>query len=154
MNSDNLLNPEAFWQFSCELYARPGVKEKCLEAQNRLRLNVNILLLCQWLANHGFSVSAADFSHMRQEIAESENTLLNLRQKRNSLIKGSSEYKAALKCELDWEMKQQQTLIEALAKTTRENASEHCLNNYMQSCDPALTPEVEKLKQVLEQSAV
>ncbi|BDX04581.1 TIGR02444 family protein [Planctobacterium marinum] len=154
MNSDNLLNPEAFWQFSCELYALPGVKELCLDAQNRLCLNVNILLLCQWLTHHGKSISVEGFIRLQEAIAESENTLLSLRQKRNSLIKASTEYKTALQNELDWEMKQQQTLIKTLAKATRVNASEHCLYSYIQSRDPSLILEAEKLKQVLEQSAV
>ena len=154
MSSDNLLNPDAFWQFSCELYARPEVKQRCLAVQDKLQLNVNILLLCQWLAGHGKSLSVNDFSHLRAEIAASEDQLRSLRQQRSNLNKGSTEYRNVLHKELEWEMAQQRRLIAALAELDPLISSEHCLFNYIQSCDVARTSELEQLKLVLEQTSV
>lgn len=38
-----------FWQFSLRVYAAPGVAEECLEVQERLGINVNVLLYAAWL---------------------------------------------------------------------------------------------------------
>jgi uncharacterized protein (TIGR02444 family) len=42
---------EAFWSWSCERYARPGVGEACLGLQDRWGAIVNLLLLGCWLAD-------------------------------------------------------------------------------------------------------
>ncbi|TGQ89103.1 TIGR02444 family protein [Mesorhizobium sp. M8A.F.Ca.ET.208.01.1.1] len=36
------------WSFSLELYARPGVKERCINLQDALGLDVNIAFFCLW----------------------------------------------------------------------------------------------------------
>jgi uncharacterized protein (TIGR02444 family) len=43
----------AFWSYSLALYGRPGVERACLELQRRHDLDVNLLLLCCWLASRG-----------------------------------------------------------------------------------------------------
>jgi len=49
--------PEAladeFWAFSLDLYAQPGVAAACLRLQDEQGLDVNVLLLCCWLARSG-----------------------------------------------------------------------------------------------------
>jgi len=49
------VEPEAevteFWEFSLAAYARPGVADACLSLQDRHGCEVNLLLLCLWLAN-------------------------------------------------------------------------------------------------------
>lgn len=42
-----------FWDYAVELYRRPGVEEACLELQARHGLDVNVVLLCCWLASRG-----------------------------------------------------------------------------------------------------
>jgi uncharacterized protein (TIGR02444 family) len=42
-----------FWDYAVELYRRPGVEGACLELQARHALDVNLVLLCCWLASHG-----------------------------------------------------------------------------------------------------
>jgi uncharacterized protein (TIGR02444 family) len=42
-----------FWEFSLALYAWPGVSEACLELQDRLGLDVNLLLFCCWAGRLG-----------------------------------------------------------------------------------------------------
>ena len=43
--------PQKFWNFSVELYGRPGVAEACLELQDSHGMDVNLLLLCFWYGN-------------------------------------------------------------------------------------------------------
>lgn len=49
------MEPEAeateFWEFSLAAYARPGVADACLSLQDRHGCEVNLLLLCLWLAS-------------------------------------------------------------------------------------------------------
>lgn len=42
-----------FWDFSLALYARPGVTDACLRLQDRLGLDVNLLLYACWTAASG-----------------------------------------------------------------------------------------------------
>jgi uncharacterized protein (TIGR02444 family) len=44
---------ELFWDYSVELYGRPGVEAACLELQQRHRIDVNLVLLCLWLGERG-----------------------------------------------------------------------------------------------------
>ena len=41
------------WAFSLERYGRPGVSEACLALQDTLRADVNVVLLCLWMAQEG-----------------------------------------------------------------------------------------------------
>ncbi len=42
-----------FWDYSVELYRRPGVEAACLDLQRRHGLDVNLVLLCCWQASLG-----------------------------------------------------------------------------------------------------
>jgi uncharacterized protein (TIGR02444 family) len=42
-----------FWDYALELYRREGVEAACLELQERHGLDVNVVLLCCWLAGRG-----------------------------------------------------------------------------------------------------
>jgi uncharacterized protein (TIGR02444 family) len=46
----NRLDSAAFWEFSLAYYSREQVAAACLSLQNRRGADVNILLLCCWLA--------------------------------------------------------------------------------------------------------
>jgi uncharacterized protein (TIGR02444 family) len=48
-----------FWDYALELYRRPGVEAACLELQQRHGVDVNIVLLCCWLAHRGVAADAA-----------------------------------------------------------------------------------------------
>ena len=39
----------AFWNFSIAVYADPEVAAECLTLQNRLNIDVNVLLFCTWI---------------------------------------------------------------------------------------------------------
>ena len=43
----------AFWDFSLEAYARPGVAPACLDLQERHGADVNLLLFACWLSASG-----------------------------------------------------------------------------------------------------
>jgi uncharacterized protein (TIGR02444 family) len=47
----------SFWDFSLALYRRPGVADACLTLQERLGIDVNLLLYFAWRANQGQALS-------------------------------------------------------------------------------------------------
>jgi uncharacterized protein (TIGR02444 family) len=55
--------PNPLWDYALELYGSEGVEAACLELQERHGLDVNLLLLCCWLAERGI---AADEAALRQ----------------------------------------------------------------------------------------
>jgi len=48
-----------FWDYALELYRREGVESACLELQERHGLDVNLVLLCCWLASRGIEAERA-----------------------------------------------------------------------------------------------
>jgi uncharacterized protein (TIGR02444 family) len=58
-----------FWSFSLALYGRPGVALALIALQDRLGLDVNMLLLCCWAGTVGRVLSAEDIAAVEQ-IAE------------------------------------------------------------------------------------
>lgn len=56
---------QAFWEFSLRVYAQPGVQEECLGLQERLRLDVNLLLFCAYAgAKLRIALSPQDIADM------------------------------------------------------------------------------------------
>jgi uncharacterized protein (TIGR02444 family) len=53
------LDPGAFWEFSLAFYSRERVSAACLSLQNRHGADVNILLLCCWLATLGLKIESS-----------------------------------------------------------------------------------------------
>ena len=58
-----------FWDYAVGLYRRPGVEAACLELQARHGLDVNLVLLCCWLAARGV---AGDEQTLRRVAAAAE----------------------------------------------------------------------------------
>ncbi len=59
----NLDNP--FWQFSCAVYAAPGVRQACLQLQDEHGADVNLLLLAVWLGSaRGTRLAKADLADL------------------------------------------------------------------------------------------
>jgi uncharacterized protein (TIGR02444 family) len=58
-----------FWEYSLELYARPGVEAACLELQRRHGLDVNLVLLCCWQASRGVELDAAALREAHDAVA-------------------------------------------------------------------------------------
>ncbi|MDX1711638.1 MAG: TIGR02444 family protein [Rhodovibrionaceae bacterium] len=59
---DSDKNP--FWSFSLEIYARPGVAPACIALQDRLGLDVNLLLYLCWRASLGLAVEAEELADL------------------------------------------------------------------------------------------
>jgi uncharacterized protein (TIGR02444 family) len=53
---------ESFWKFSLVLYGRPGVAPALIRLQDRLGLDVNMLLYCCWIGSDGRSLTAAELA--------------------------------------------------------------------------------------------
>jgi uncharacterized protein (TIGR02444 family) len=65
--SETMAWPEsAFWSYSLALYGRPGVERACLELQRRHDLDVNLLLLCCWLASRGIELDRRALERARR----------------------------------------------------------------------------------------
>jgi uncharacterized protein (TIGR02444 family) len=59
-----------FWAFSLQVYGAPGVAEECLRLQERLGLDVNLLLLAAYLgAAEGLMLDAADLAAATNAVA-------------------------------------------------------------------------------------
>jgi uncharacterized protein (TIGR02444 family) len=53
------LDSGAFWEFSLAFYGQEPVARACLSLQDRRQADVNILLLCCWLATQGLRIDEA-----------------------------------------------------------------------------------------------
>jgi uncharacterized protein (TIGR02444 family) len=53
---------DSFWNFSLALYAKPGVAPALIGLQDRLELDVNMLLYCCWAGAEGRSLAPADLA--------------------------------------------------------------------------------------------
>jgi uncharacterized protein (TIGR02444 family) len=58
-----------FWDYSVELYGRPGVEAACLELQRRHGVDVNLVLLCCWQATRGAELDRATLSRAKAAVA-------------------------------------------------------------------------------------
>lgn len=55
---------DPFWDYSLELYGRPGVEAACLELQQRHGIDVNLVLLCLWLALRGTALDGETLARL------------------------------------------------------------------------------------------
>jgi len=108
-------DPDAFWNFSGQIYSQASVKECCLTLQNRHGVDINLLLLCRWVDQQQLMIAEAALQEL-MTLSESWQTgqLNPLRAARATLGRGSIPYQAALKRELDAEKKEQRALIDLL----------------------------------------
>jgi uncharacterized protein (TIGR02444 family) len=59
-----------FWQFSLRVYAAPGVAPECLQLQERLDLDVNVVLFAAWLGlARGVALRADDLERISAAMA-------------------------------------------------------------------------------------
>jgi uncharacterized protein (TIGR02444 family) len=54
----------SFWEFSLALYGKPGVAPALIGLQDRLGLDVNMLLYCCWAGTRGRALSADDLAQV------------------------------------------------------------------------------------------
>lgn len=75
---------DAFWQFSLGVYSRPQVADLCLGLQDEYGFDVNIVLLCLWLAQvEGRTVGQTEILALRAGVADlNENLVWPIREAR------------------------------------------------------------------------
>ena len=129
MTSDNLYSPDAFWRYSLTVYGREQVKHLCLTLQDEQQMNVNLILLCGWLAEFGKSLTAFQFKHIWQHLVPSDNTLHCHRQQRRQ-AKGTSQYDELLAQELKMEAAQQRSLLSFIKGVELSDTGSHPLLQY------------------------
>ena len=76
-----------FWQFSLRVYGAPGVSEECLELQDKLGIDVNVMLYAVWLgAARGVTLREGDLARIEDVIAIwSANVVQPLRKVRRAM---------------------------------------------------------------------
>ena len=57
---------QSLWDFSVELYARPGVAAACLALQDRAGADVCLLLAALWLERRGVAATAARLAQLER----------------------------------------------------------------------------------------
>lgn len=76
----------SFWDFSVETYARDGAKQACLSLQDEQGADVNVLLLCCFVARHGVRLTEpAVVTIARQAAAWQQEVVMPLRGVRRRL---------------------------------------------------------------------
>jgi uncharacterized protein (TIGR02444 family) len=122
---DAALSPEAFWEFSLAFYAREPVGQACLSLQNRRGADVNILLLCCWLATLKLTVGELALKGAVEAVADwRHNVLEPLRGVRRNVMDAPMEIAkaerraikdAVLAAELDSEHVAQARIVAAIS---------------------------------------
>ena len=142
-----------FWTFSLDVYARPEVAPICLKLQDEAGADVNILLLCLWLATLGKAPLSADIlGRIERQVAPwRDRVTLPLRSARRALAQFADIAQApALKAvaeqlELDSEH-QAQLMLESFADMAvtakapglcAAEAAAISIGNYLQMIAPA-----------------
>lgn len=126
---------ERFWQFSLQVYQHEGVKQACLTLQDRYQLNVNLLLLCQFLQQQQVYLDRTLVNQLNEAIAPSQQVLARMRQHRITLKHGPRlEYQRALQGELNIEKQQQRVLIDRINSLSAGAQVVSNLEQYLQMC--------------------
>jgi len=118
------LEEQGVWDFSLSIYGEPEVEQACLLMQDKLDVDINLLLTCLWMAVSGRGrLSLEELDDLEAQVAFwRDEIIIPLRQVRKRLkdvsrIGGQihkSLKKAVSSCELDAEQVEQQMLEQAL----------------------------------------
>lgn len=122
------LSADAFWQFSCALYAKPGVQSALLDLQNQHGKNINLILLLRYLEYLHFQITKFQLTEFVDCVSETDRELLHPQRairmslKRNYNAHPDYEFikQQLLDSELALEKLQQQALIELTRKMILE----------------------------------
>ncbi|PWR25166.1 TIGR02444 family protein [Zavarzinia aquatilis] len=113
-----------FWRWSIACYDRPGVAAFCLDLQDRLGRDVNLVLLLVFLAGQGFRpLSPTEIAAVERAAAPFRQwALLPARARRRALkAAGGPEYAAAKAAELDLERESQRQMLAAAPRLGRDS---------------------------------
>ena len=111
-----MLTEQKFWQYACDLYASSGVTDVCLNLQDTLGLNVNLLLLLCWAEKQQQQLSGAQIEALVQSVNRwHQNYTRPLRQLRRRLalddVAQTDAKQALFEAELTLEKTEQRLLL-------------------------------------------
>lgn len=140
--SPNWPTPDEFWAFTTRAYSHPPMMEACLEAQDSLGADVNLLFLCLWMDDNGVRPSADNWDFLLEASAWwQEHRLAPLRMARRAL-KGQDGYEDAKAEELEMEKQEQRALLKCLTEPARGSSHSRdvwpCVSTYLQGCGAKL----------------
>jgi uncharacterized protein (TIGR02444 family) len=128
------LDADAFWEFSLAFYSREPVANACLSLQDRRGADVNILLLCCWLATLECGLDGAALRRADAAVADwRREVILPLRAARHAASDRFPELgkfdrrsikQAILSAELECERIAQRKLVEAVAEGAESAAGD------------------------------
>lgn len=116
-----------FWDFSLTVYVRPGVADACLALQDRLGLDVNLLLFCCWTGSQGQSLDSLEMARLMAAVGDWQRSVVAplraVRRRLKQLPGGASGQAGALRqavkdCELAAERVEQTMLHDAFTPPT------------------------------------
>ncbi|WP_395338700.1 TIGR02444 family protein [Ningiella sp. W23] len=109
-----LIQKEALWEYSLDAYSNQAIKEACLELQDSMMINVNLVLCMMYVCSHRYMFDFDDLEKIELAIAESDKALIRHRAKRRGLkLMDKALYEEALKDELILEKSQHQEIVNA-----------------------------------------
>jgi uncharacterized protein (TIGR02444 family) len=146
-----LENP--FWRFSLAIYAAPGVAAECLDLQNRIGIDVNVLLFCAYMGSaHNVALGENDLTAIdkcaRDWHDKAVRPLRAARRDIKSMPAMADPYVKALragiaKCELSAEQVEQtmlfeiaRELVKAGKTTSAAEAIRHNVSAYLTCMEP------------------
>jgi uncharacterized protein (TIGR02444 family) len=142
---------EEFWDFSLEIYATPGVKEACLEAQDCFGADVNLLLLLLWHDRGGLSISDDGMRALLAVSSDWQQNKLRSHRARRRAAKGTGAYEGLLREELALERQAQDALVAACHEALEKEASVGNSAHYLHSLgapSALLTPLLAAIRRV------
>lgn len=126
--------PSSFWDFSLQLYVRPGVADSCLQLQDEQGVNVNLLLWCAWLDAQDLILDAGRLHSAQKRIhGWDEHYVLPLRQLRRRMKAEFGTTNADIEA-LRTQIKQAELLAEKQVQLLLESE----LSTWDKEVDPAV----------------
>lgn len=136
------LSTDAFWQFSCALYAKPGVQPALLTQQNGHGKNINLILLLRYLETIELAIDSAALNALIACCAHTDTHLLHPQRAARAHLKTYyahlTDYEATrqlmLQAELALERIQQHELLMVAASLNLSRSDNpHNLNLYLEN---------------------
>jgi uncharacterized protein (TIGR02444 family) len=133
----------SFWDYSLALYGCPGVEQACLGLQDRLGLDVNLLLFCCWRAAAGRGgLSQSDAARLVAVVAgwqhEVVRSLRALRRRLKEVLRTADDGPAALFPDDAGELRERVKRLELDAERLEQLALERAAKE--SEAQPAASP--------------
>lgn len=131
-----------FWTFSLATYGHKPMAEACLEAQESLKADVNLLLLCLWMDDHAVRPVTEDWENLLNTARWwQEEKVAPLRMMRR-MLKGQEGYDTAKEAELAMEQQEQAALLKCLLSPPKASYNSReiwpCVSTYLHALGASL----------------